>query len=355
MNNTYALLVKTGESELRGLSNLSSTKGLLPIIELTRGRKTKKDSIGDINKKIDKAADCFRDIKVIMDLTAEKSLSNEQIDKLYNADSGYSNWINFLLKLKKEKTFKEIIPTIILNVDDDDFEENLKLQLKELVSSFQTIAYRCDIQDDGYIDDLKIMSEYIDKIDCLYFIIDNSHIRPSEYNNCKNKSIEIISNISRDSRVAHKTQIIITSTSFPDKKENDNDIINLIEIDLYDQIKVESKIDLIYGDYGSINPIRNDTVIMGNGWRPRIDVPLERKIYYYRKRKIPTGYSKTYSLVAEDVINDKNFPNKLKDNWGINQIINAADGASPGSSPSFWISVRLNIHIEQQQRRLGLL
>lgn len=355
MNNTYALLVKTGESELRGLSNLSSTKGLLPIIELTRGRKSKKDSIGDVKKKIDKVADCFKDIEIILDLTADKSLSNEQIDNLYNADSGYSNWIKFLQNLKEEKKFRKITPTIILNVDDGDFEENLEIQLEQLVSSFQTIAYRCDIEDDGYIDDLKIISKYIDNIDHLYFIIDNSHIRPSEYNNCKNKSLKIISNILRDSRVAHKTKIIITSTSFPDKKENDNDVINLIEIDLYDQIKKESNTNLIYGDYGSINPIRNDTVIMASGWRPRIDVPLERKIYYYRKRKTPAGYSRTYSLVAQEVIKDKDFPNKLKDNWGISQIINAADGASPGSSLSFWISVRLNIHIEQQQRRLGLL
>ncbi|MDR0431429.1 MAG: beta family protein, partial [Tannerellaceae bacterium] len=34
-------------------------------------------------------------------------------------------------------------------------------------------------------------------------------------------------------------------------------------------------------------------------------------------------------------------------------IKNASDGASPGSSPSFWISVRMNIHIEQQLKRLS--
>ncbi|WP_321479720.1 hypothetical protein [uncultured Bacteroides sp.] len=355
MNNTYALLVKTGESELRALQNLSSTKGILPIIELTRGRISKKDEIGDVNKKIDKISSCFKDMEIILDLTAEKSLSNTQIENLYKSDDGYSNWIEFLHNIKKTTVFKKIIPTIMLNVDDDDFENNLNLQLKNLTSSFKTIAYRCNIEDDGYADDLEIISKYVNNIDHLYFIIDNSYIRLSEYNNCRDKSLDIINNILKITQISPKTKIIITSTSFPDKKGEDYDIINLTEINLYNQIKEESGMDLIYGDYGSINPIRNDTVVMARGWRPRIDVPLEGEIYYYRRRKTSAGYSKTYSLVAEEVIEDKQFPKKLKGNWGINQIINAADGASPGSSPSFWISVRVNIHIEQQQRRLGLL
>jgi len=52
-------------------------------------------------------------------------------------------------------------------------------------------------------------------------------------------------------------------------------------------------------------------------------------------------------------VSDNRFPLSLNKNWGINQIKNASDGASPGSSPSFWISVRMNIHIEQQLMRLS--
>ena len=117
--------------------------------------------------------------------------------------------------------------------------------------------------------------------------------------------------------------------------------------------KIIPDISIMYSDYGSINPIRNDNVIMANGWRPRIDVPLETEIFYYRRRKVPKGYAVTYSLVAVDATRDRRFPSEIK-NWGINQIIIAADGASPGSSPSFWISVRMNIYIEQQLRRLSL-
>jgi hypothetical protein len=96
---------------------------------------------------------------------------------------------------------------------------------------------------------------------------------------------------------------------------------------------------------------------MARGWIPRIDTPLPEEIYYYRQRR-PKGtseYSATYNEVARKVINDPRFPISLTDNWGIQQITNCAEGDSPASNPSFWISVRMNIHLEQQVRRLNLL
>lgn len=92
---------------------------------------------------------------------------------------------------------------------------------------------------------------------------------------------------------------------------------------------------------------------MARGWIPRIDIPLEDRIYYIRQRR-PKGVSKyapTYSDVARQIIRTTNFP-WLKDNWGIAQIINCAEGAAPSSSPSFWISVRMCIHLEQQCKRI---
>ena len=60
MKNKYGLLFKTGDSEIRALRNFSNKKGIFPIIELTRGRKTKKDTIGDIQKRIDQLAECWQ-------------------------------------------------------------------------------------------------------------------------------------------------------------------------------------------------------------------------------------------------------------------------------------------------------
>ena len=93
---------------------------------------------------------------------------------------------------------------------------------------------------------------------------------------------------------------------------------------------------------------------MARGWIPRIDVPLDKIVYYYKERrpKGVTAYASTYTQVARAVCSDDRFPYGLLENWGIAQIKACAQGASPSASPSFWISVRMNIHIEQQVKRI---
>lgn len=352
MKNKYGLLFKTGESEIRALKNFSNRKGIFPIIELTRGRKTKKDTVGDIQKRIDQLYECFGNMDVILDLTAEPALSSEQIDMLYIPDNGYKNWVNFLIEIKKKKLFKNIYPSMLLTLDDVFFEDNLKKQIFSILENFNGISYRCNIEDEGYTDDLEIISTLIPVDKNFFFIIDCSYIRASELTSCKEKAVKIIKEVYK--KIPH-TSFILASTSFPDKLGEDNfATLFLTEISLYEEVSnAIPDISIMYSDYGSINPIRNDNVIMSNGWRPRIDVPLKTEIFYNRKKKNLNGYASTYSLVASDAINDDRFPSDL-DNWGINQIMIAADGASPGASPSFWISVRMNIYIEQQLRRLLL-
>lgn len=350
--NKYALLLKTGESELRAIQHFPHKSGLLPIVELTRGRTSKNDKIGFISKKIDKICDYFNGLDVILDLTSEPALSNSEIDLLYQPINGYENWTKFLSSLKEKNQLENIYPTLILSVDDPYFNKNLGLQVKKISSMFKGFAYRCNIEDEGYIEDLNIIQRNVEKVSHFFFIIDCSFIRLSEVKNCMEKAKKIIAEISP---LFSNMQIIMISTSFPDKiGDEDHAFLKLLELDLYNDVsRAFPYLDLIYGDYGSINPIRNDNIIMANGWRPRIDTPLQNEIFYYRRRKNLT-YSRTYSSVAKDSICDEKFPYEAKDNWGITQILNAADGASPGSSPSFWISVRMNVHIEQQLRRLNL-
>ncbi|KAA6349404.1 hypothetical protein EZS27_003117 [termite gut metagenome] len=93
---------------------------------------------------------------------------------------------------------------------------------------------------------------------------------------------------------------------------------------------------------------------MARGWIPRIEVALQDSIYYYKKRR-PQGisaYASTYTQVAQSVVRDNRFPNDMGSNWGIQQINSCAKGGAPSSTPRFWISVRMNIHIAQQVKRL---
>ena len=122
---------------------------------------------------------------------------------------------------------------------------------------------------------------------------------------------------------------------------------------------IKQDVAISYGDYGSINPLRNDLVFT-RGWRPRIDFPTSKnRIFYYREKRSKdkggtySSYGSHYVSVAKKVVGNGAFED-IPESWGVKQIKSAARGFPPGKSPSFWISVRMEIHMLQQIKRLGL-
>lgn len=358
--------MKTGEAELRAIEMCqpSVLDKVFPIIEITRGRKkTFKDESGSViaeifpfKNRMKKIKKLFENRVIAIDLTSDKNLSCAEVDELYNPGNGYGNWIDFLIGLKEENVFKEIIPTIIINTADPNFDENLISQIEELRKNFSTILYRNSIEDEGCYSDLEYihMQGYEEQ---LIIDIDCGYVQQASHQSYSNKLIARIKNIR--SIVGESLPIIITATSFPNNVKDlgdvDNDVFNLAEVTVHDGVSREIP-SIIYGDYAAVNPVRNDGVVMARGWIPRIDVPLEREIYYYKEKR-PKGtsaYSSTYSKVAKSVVKDSRFPHELVENKGIYYIKKASEGAVPSSVPSFWISVRICIHLEQQCRRLQL-
>lgn len=356
-NKLYAILLKTGDAELKAVGNLNiDFKEVFPIIELTRGRRSKNDKIGLIDKRMAKIKEIFKRNSICLDLTTSSALSNEELDSLYSYENGYQNWIDFLVSLKNENSFSSIIPTILVNADDPNLSDNLLLQVDKLISEFNTIAYRNSLADDSCYIDIELIKNIIQKSNCkFYFIVDCEYIAPGAWLSFASKA-EI--RIKKISSILESIQFIIVSTSFPNNVAEignvDKDTFDLIEIKLHSEIsKNLSNIKVLYGDYGSINPIRNDEVIMSRGWVPRIDVALPLEIFYYRQRREKEGiYSDAYYKISQNIIRDKRFPRESISNWGIKQIVNCSEGYSPGSTPGFWISVRMNTHIEQQIKRL---
>jgi hypothetical protein len=368
MDKKYAVIMRTGEAELRAfeMSQPKVLDKILPIIEITRGRKkTIKDEDGKplyetypFNNRIQKIKKLFENKVITIDLTSEKNLSCPEVDELYDPFNGYENWINFLVGLKKEKVFKDIIPTIIINVTDPDFDKNFITQIKELGRYFSKILYRNSIEDEGCYSDLELIHTHMQGYqEQLIIAIDCGYVQQASHDSYSNKVIARIKNI--QSIIGPRLPIIVTSTSFPNNVKDlgdvDNDVFNLAEVTIFDTVSIEIP-NIIYGDYAAVNPIRNDGIVMARGWIPRIDVPLEREIYYYKQRRPgkSSAYSNTYSKVAMSVVKDKRFPVELKKNKGIYYIQKASEGAVPSSAPSFWISVRICIHLEQQCRRLHL-
>lgn len=357
MNQKYVLIIRTGQAEIKAIENLDNDvfTDILPLIELTRGRKKTIEDIVSypFEPRFLKLKDKLKGKQVAIDVTSEEGLSCEETDRFYNFENGYECWVNYLLKLKKEKIFKSIIPSLIINFEDNSFEDNLKKEIHLLVEEFGSVLYRCSLEDAGCYEDLSLIQKEIGS-QKLYILIDCGYMVQAMQNNVAAKCIARIKNLREILKC--NFEFIICGTSFPNNiseiGNDETDTFSISEIFVFEACK---KIDrkIIYGDYGSINPIRNDNVIMARGWIPRIDVPLEKSVYYYRQRRPSkeSKYNTTYKEVALKVMKDTRFPIDLNA-WGISMIKECANGVTPSSSPSFWISVRMNIHIMQQLKRL---
>jgi hypothetical protein len=354
----YSVIIKTGEAEIRAIENTEKSvlNQIFPLIEITRGRKVKNDiDPYPFDKRLTKLKESFAGQTVAFDLTSDDALSSPKIDELYDYANGYQNWIDFLLQIKAENTFKEIVPTILLNTEDENFNDNLLLQVRNIKKNFSSILYRNSILDENCYDDFELLKNELQGIN-LHIMIDCEYTPQASQNNFAEKTIARIQNI-KSILTNIDVKFIVTATSFPNKVTDlgdvDSDTFNLSEIQIHKAV-CDKILNVIYGDYASINPKRNDTIIMAHGWVPRIDVALQDSTFYYKKRR-PQGisaYAATYTQVAQEVVRDNRFPIDLGNNWGVQQIITCAKGGAPSSTPRFWIAVRMNIHIAQQVKRL---
>lgn len=364
----YYLIVKTADAEMKALENTSPDvmARLTPVIELTRGRKLpskekdpekrkKEMPRYPYKKRLERVCNIFKGKSVVFDLTSDESLSSIEINELYTPDGGYKKWIELLKELKSGGYFKELVPCVILNAQDDNLDVNMAIEVEQMTALFSAVAYRSDIFDDNCYDDIEVITNHLNGKG-LVVIVDCSYVVQARILDYEEKVKARVTNLRK--LVPEGTTIVVSSTSFPrnisDLGDDFHDSFKLSEVELANRLK-QDRVDVVYSDYGSINPIRNDTVVMAHGWIPRIDVPLKDSVFYYRERR-PSGkkdYPPQYTKVAKYVIEDKEFPADINENWGIKQIRNCASGGKPGSAPAFWIAVRMCIHVEQQVRRLA--
>ena len=364
MDKHYCVIARTAQAEFRAMQNLprKTLDKILPIVELTRGRKTTSKQTNLVSypyhKLIDKVKEIYRGCDIAFDVTSNELLSSPEIDELYDFSQGYSAWIGLLDDLSVEGVFKSIIPSVLLNYDDDRFEENVRLEIQQLSSRFDSIMYRYAINNDGGEDDLRLISNSFSSEKELLVVLDCEYVPVSSINSTKIACRTIIHRIKSVLGV-RRYKIVLVSTTYPNNVSETNnefaDDIPLREIDLFDGVRQDYR-DIVYGDYGTVNPQRNDGIVMANGWLPKIDVALKSLVYYNRRRrpKGVTAYSSTYELVAQLATADSRFPLNQIDIWGIRQIVDCSMGAVPSSQPSFWISVRMNTHICQQVLRMEL-
>ena len=360
MNKEYIVVVKTGEAEIRAINNTSreTLEELFPIIELTRGRKKtledKTETYPFINR-LNQLKNALKGLEIAIDVTSDATLSSPEVDELYEYGNGYEKWVNFIYEIKEEGCFKDIVHALIMNFDDPSFEENLVKEINQLSRYCDTLLYRNSIEDEYCYTDLPFILEHLPQSKRLLVLIDCGYTSQAMENNVSQKVLQRIENF-KNGLIDERCYLAFCATSFPNNISDiggeNYDEFRIAEVNIHKTI-LDHYSDVCYGDYGSINPKRNDNITMSRGWIPRIDVPLFETVYYYRERRAKRAYIDTYRDVARKVVKDPKFHQDI-DCWGRSQIAHCCK-LPPSSSPNFWISVRMNIHIEQQLKRLKQL
>lgn len=367
----YTLLFKTGDAEIRALKNIPSEIYSHPemslLIELTRGRKSKKDREGDLSKRVTALSSFLPDDAVVyFDITSDSNLSNIQTDNMFNNNNGYKNWQCFFAELRS--IFKNAIPMLLVN-DIDSTYHDFKQQIVSFANTYGCIGYKIEpsVGKEIIEKELDIIAaglQHTKNIQVTIFY-DQGYIVEGLVKIAEDRAISYLDLAHDKLKDFENIKFVLTSTSFPDsvvslnKKTNHGTIICTEQL-LFDRVERAISFPISYSDYGSITPKRNDdAAFYGNGWIPRIDVPRHdvSEIFYYRKKKNRESdeeYADVYIEVAKACIDDVRFPQEL-DCWGCQTIKNTAIGMKPGSTPSFWISVRMNMFVTQQMERLGLL
>lgn len=350
-NIEYYTILRTLEAELKGYNFLADEvkDGIVPIIELTHSRRSKKNSMGSINRQIDKLVEIIGERKFILDLTTEPVLSNAEIDSLLQSpEKGFLKWRMYVRTLK-ENGLPNIIPMIHWNdkASDTDFID----EIKYIESEFKYAAFRLDIYDKNaksdYLDAL--LKNFSEKRN-LILIIDAGFTAIPKKDIARRHIEETLNSLGESIK---SCQIIVAASCFPKSVVNTwygnekNGYFELAEVSLSEEIKREfNKLRIIHGDYAGIHPIKYQS--SGGTWVPRIDVPGEKDTFYHRRGRDDGGYISA----AQEVINDPHYKRIIKiPTWGDGEIASAAKGLPNGKSPSHWIAVRVNLHITRQYLR----
>lgn len=336
----YVPCLKTTSAELDGYRELSgSVKALtLPLFELTRSRTSRRNPDGDIGNNIDQLRDCVGDLPFILDLTTHPDLANHQIEALYDEADGFAAWRGFVSGLGMN-----VIPTI--HVVEGDVEE-LRHEVRALEAECGRVAFRADAFDPSTGNYLREIVGALEDPDRLILIIDAGYLPREKVGEF---SLEMETRIQEAIDAGAVANIVSLASSYPRSvvaKGFGGDEYGKFTAD---EVSLHSKIEethpaIIYGDYGSIHPIRYPA--RGGGWVPKVDFPLDAHYPYHRYRRDVGGYVKC----AEKVVKDEDYVSI--GTWGDAQIELAVAGVPAGKSPSFWISVRVNIHITRQITRV---
>lgn len=339
----YIPVIRTRGAELKGFSQLSkpTLKGIMPLVEFTQSRRSSKNPDGAIALSVEKTHDVIGVQPYIADLTSLRNLQNSEIVELLKPDKDFLNWTNFV----KNQLPVHCIPTVHLTLPF--VEESFCAQAKRLAEGHEFLAIRIPTSYDEYSSVLDSLNKMFGNLNSVIILIDAAFVPPRSIRGATARFIEIVGDCLKFKPVICGTlaSSFPSSVVTPGYGQDETGEFVLTEVAISERVKSEfSSKRIIHGDYASIHPLEfNGTV---TNWVPRVDLPLDKSLYYYRYRRDDGGYVRA----AKEVFRDDRYVDL--DCWGCENIEVAAHGEPQGRNPAHWIAVRLNIHISRQVARI---
>ena len=340
MDHLYTPVIRTRTAELRGLRELDPRvrEKILPLLELTRSRRTSKNPGGEVRKSLESALEIFEAHPFIADLTSLQSQQNGEFESLLDPTNGFEAWVKFAHKYFPP----QCIPVVHLLEPFD--AEQFRIQVVALRERFPLVALRVPT---SYTEFPALLDTYMaltGGLTTTALVLDAGYVTRSNAAAALARFTEML-------RQVNGRPTLFTTTccsSFPMSVvsaggEDDCDEFPLLETWVDSELR---KIwgGLKYGDYSAVHP--TDFVGTVTNWVPRVDVMLDDKFYYYRYRRSDGGYTRA----AADALRDPRYVPLAC--WGDLNIRESAAGSPLGRSPSHWIASRINFHISRQVTRL---
>jgi len=338
----YVPIVRSRAAELKGLKELHTgvLDAILPVVELTRSRRTTKNPGGSLEQSVTNVREILGDRPFIADLTSLESQQSGELNDLLSDANDFGNWTTFAATV--------LPPTAIpvVHLLDPFVPAEFGAQLRALRRRFSRFALRFPV---GYAyvrDALVACASEAGDVAGVAVVLDAGFVTRTT---AAAKGAELQALLSDTAGFA-PWFISTAASSFPNSVVSagggdDTGAFPLIETSLHASLARQSP-GLVYGDYAAIHP--EDFVGTVTNWVPRVDVMLETEFYYHRYRRSDGGYIRA----AAEAQADPRFVGL--DCWATKNIAAAAAGAPLGKSPSHWIANRVNFHISRQVERLDL-
>lgn len=342
-NYNYFPLLRTRQAEMKALANTSKRifQFTLPIIELTSSRRSKFNPDGKVEKNLELLSEEVGLRNWILDLTTEESFGSPQTERLLDPKKAFANWRSFV------KEHKELGFYPVLHVYAGMPEGQLRIQVEDLFREFGNLAVRIPYSELASIDVVSAILEITRSPDNLLIIIDVGFVSVGRAGDFDNMIVTAIKRL--EEKNLGNLLMTTVSSSFPssvkDKgygrdQEGEFNLEELKLTALVNSSDIRNRVR--HGDYATVHPLKYPD--MYGGWVPRIDVPTKVTCFYHRYRRDKGGYVEA----ARKVVMDKRY--KSFGCWGNRQITLASKGQPEGLSPSHWIAVRINIHMENRYR-----